>query len=89
MTVMFSIPAFSTPATVGRDQHLAAVVCVCAVHIHLQLLAFVLFHDGEQIFALEESTDGINPSPTFTQLQYLPSSAWAWTCFITVSVPIM
>lgn len=89
MMVIFTIPAFSPPGTVGCDQHLAAVVRVRVVHVHLQLSAFVLFHDGEQIFALEESADGVKPSPTLARLEYLLSSARACTSFIKVSEPIM
>lgn len=87
--MIFAVPAFATPGTVGPDQHLAAVVRVRAVHVHLQLFAFVLFHDGEQILALEESTEEINPSPTSTRVKYLLSSAGACTSFIKVSDPIM
>lgn len=70
--MIFAIPAFSTPGTVGRDQHLAAVVHVRVVHVHLQLFALVLFHNGEQIFGLEESTDKNEPIANFHSTE-LPS----------------
>lgn len=61
-----STPAVSTPATVGRDQHFAAVVHFCVVHIQLQLFALVLFHDGEQIIALEEEHRRNQPFADFS-----------------------
>lgn len=62
---MSSAPAFSTPVTVGRDQHLAAVVRFRVVHVQLQLVALVLFHDGEQIIALEEECGRNQPFADF------------------------
>lgn len=85
MTVIFSIPALSTPATFGRDQHLAAVVRVRVVHVHLQLFAFIPFHDGEQIFALDEGKAGINSSKTFPRLKSLLSSVGLYLIHQSVS----
>lgn len=49
-------PALSAPAAVGGDEHLAAVVQVCAVHIQPQLLPLVLPQHGEEILILFEGT---------------------------------
>lgn len=88
--VMSSAPAFSTPVTVGRDQHLAAVARFRVVHVQLQLVALVLFHDGEQIIALEEERGWNQPlRRLFIRMKYLLSPERVCTSFIKVSVPIM
>lgn len=52
MSLMTVIPSLSTPVTAWSDDHLAAVVCICAVHIQLQLFPFIRFNDGEEILTL-------------------------------------
>lgn len=48
------VPALSTPAAVGGDEHLAAVVCIRAVYVQLQLLPFAPLNYGEEILTLFE-----------------------------------
>lgn len=87
---MPSAPAFSAPATVGRDQHLAAVVRVRVVHVQLQLVAVVLFHGGEQTLALEEERGRNQPLRRLSiGVKYLLWPGRARTSSIKVSVPIM
>lgn len=52
MPLMSVIPAASPPVTVGSDDHLVAVVGVCAVHVQLQLFPVVTFNNGEEILIL-------------------------------------
>lgn len=44
--------ALSTPVRVWGDDHLAAVVYIRIVNVQLQLLSFMRFDEGEQVFAL-------------------------------------
>lgn len=51
-TAKEDVPALSAPATVGGDQHLAAVVQVRAVHVQLQLLSLRLPQHREEVLLL-------------------------------------
>lgn len=80
-----SVPALSTPVTVWSDDHLAAVVCVCVVHIQLQLLPLIGFDDGEEVLTLW--TDHNQPTANLQSVLLLGRKAR--TSFIKVSAPMM
>lgn len=80
-----SVPALSAPVTVWSDDHLAAVVCICVVHIQLQLLPLIRFNDGEEVLALWTDQN----QPTANLQSELLLGRKACTSFIKVSAPMM
>ncbi len=90
ISLMTVIPALSTPVTVWSDDHLATVVCICAVNIQLQLLPLVGFNDGEQIFTLvaEQRYTAGQPVANFKSTNLTTHLSEASTSFMTVSAPM-
>lgn len=46
------LPALSSPGTVGRDDHLSAVIRVSVVHVELEAFPFVRLYQREQVLGL-------------------------------------
>lgn len=89
MPLMSAIPAPSTPVTVGSDDHLAAVVGVCAVHIQLQLFPFITFNNGEEILILSKKQRHPAGQRVSNFQSMSPLVCKASTSYINVSAPIM